>query len=510
MPTFQIGLADGRKLRIEAENQEAALAGVAHFNQSEAPQDAPVTAGGVAKSAGTGLVRGVEGLAGLPGDLGKGVDWLMDKVAGPATPEQQAQLSALRPPSSSDIINAETKVTGGLHTAGNRTERAVENVSSFIPASLGGPESLVANILKRGILPGAASEAAGQATEGTAAEPFARLAGALVQKGAARPALLDSEATLQAGRDGFDSFRQTPFAVKPGAMNDYANDTLKDFGTNRGFGPRTASETNRLLDEYASRNASAVTSNDIDQLRQELRNVQTTGGGGMRDREAAGAAISALHDRMNSFKPTDVVAGNLGDAVSTWNNAHGNYAAGMGAKSFEDIAKKATDSASAANSGLNSGNKIRAAFSSAVNDARKTRGLSDAEVAALQKTVDGTFAGNTKRYLANTLGGGGGIGGLVAGRIIGGLAGAGAGASADGGRGALEGGTVGAMLLANLLRRSYNKSVTGQASNLSQSILSRSPLAMSQAKQPSISVSPGIQRILNMSHAMTLSHGNGS
>lgn len=511
MPTFQIGLDDGRKLRIEAESQEAALAGVAHFTSNEAaPAEAPITAGGLVKSAGTGLVRGAEYLAGLPGDLGKGVDWLFDKVGGPATPEQQAQLNALRPPSSSDVINAETKLTGGLHTAGNRAERATENIASFIPASLGGPEAIAANVLKRGVLPGAVSEAAGQATEGTPLELPARMIGALVQKGAARPNIASSEDIIKAGADGFDAFRQTPFAVKPGAMNDYANSTLQDFGTNRGFTPRTARDTTGLLNEYANRSASAVTSNDIDQLRQELRNVQVTGGGGMRDKEAAGAAISALHDRMNSFHPSDVVAGNLNDAASTWNAAHGNYAAGMSAKTFEDIATKATDKASAQNSGLNSGNKVRDAFATAVNDARKTRGLSDAEVAQLQKTVDGTYVGNTKRYIANTLGGGGGIGGLVAGRIIGGLAGAGAGAAVDGGRGSIEGGTLGAMLLANLLRRSYNRSVTNQANTLSESIRSRSPLAMSQATPVGPHVTPGVQRILNMSRAIGIAHGNGS
>jgi hypothetical protein len=35
MPVFEVGLDDGRKLRIEADDQEAALAGVAHFQSQE-------------------------------------------------------------------------------------------------------------------------------------------------------------------------------------------------------------------------------------------------------------------------------------------------------------------------------------------------------------------------------------------------------------------------------------------------------------------------------------------
>src|SRR5438105_2881726 len=43
MPVFEIGLDDGRKLRVEADNEEAALAGVAHFKANEGPKaPAPV------------------------------------------------------------------------------------------------------------------------------------------------------------------------------------------------------------------------------------------------------------------------------------------------------------------------------------------------------------------------------------------------------------------------------------------------------------------------------------
>ena len=48
-----------------------------------------------------------------------------------------------------------------------------------LPAVAGGPESLLARVATRAVLPAVASETAGQLTQGTSAEPFARAAGAL-------------------------------------------------------------------------------------------------------------------------------------------------------------------------------------------------------------------------------------------------------------------------------------------------------------------------------------------
>jgi hypothetical protein len=54
MPVFQIGLDDGRSLRIEADDQAAALAGVQHFQENEKPA-AP-------SGVGAGFVHGVKGV----------------------------------------------------------------------------------------------------------------------------------------------------------------------------------------------------------------------------------------------------------------------------------------------------------------------------------------------------------------------------------------------------------------------------------------------------------------
>src|ERR1019366_3974734 len=58
-------------------------------------------------------------------------------------------------------------------------------IGEMAPGAALMPGNIAGNLLKFGVLPGAASEAAGEATQGTGAEPYARLAGAVLGGGAA-------------------------------------------------------------------------------------------------------------------------------------------------------------------------------------------------------------------------------------------------------------------------------------------------------------------------------------
>lgn len=176
MPVFDVTTPDGRKLRItapEGATKEQVIARAkehvaAPSTEPSAPQGS--TVGGLAKSLGTGVVRGAEGLAGLPGDvttaLGKGLDWL-------GAPPRARSIGG---PTTSDIIGAETKVTGGLHEPTTTGEKFASSIGEFVPSTALGPEGKLAKLLAA-IGGGVGSEAAGQATAGTAAEPIARVVG---------------------------------------------------------------------------------------------------------------------------------------------------------------------------------------------------------------------------------------------------------------------------------------------------------------------------------------------
>lgn len=150
---------------------------------------------------GMGLTKGAGMVLGMPSDvwqmLDRGYQNLMTRSAvamGMLTPEQGAKLR--QPiPGAEDYETGSQKInehllnlakTAGADTSEPTTNagRAAENVSSFIPGavSLGATtaKGIPGAALRYGVIPGATSEAAGEATEGTPLEPYARVAGAAV------------------------------------------------------------------------------------------------------------------------------------------------------------------------------------------------------------------------------------------------------------------------------------------------------------------------------------------
>lgn len=196
-------LADGLYRKFYSDMpREAFDAKVGVKATSAAPMEIKADTGtteDVAKSAGTGLVRGVAGVLGLPGAIKQGMDWgvgkLFDLAGAPAPdPRGVAIRDKFSPPTPEDIRNAGTALTGiNLYEPQTTAGKYAKTVGEFVPGALAGPGGALSNVVKFGVLPGLASEAAGQATEGTGLEPFARAGAALTTGGAA--ALLSRPST---------------------------------------------------------------------------------------------------------------------------------------------------------------------------------------------------------------------------------------------------------------------------------------------------------------------------
>lgn len=88
MPVFQIGLDDGRSLRIEADDQASALAGVQHFQEHEKPSGAVAGLEHGISSAASGISSTL-GLAGVKSDT-------LDDVAKKTAPEDYKAASLIR------------------------------------------------------------------------------------------------------------------------------------------------------------------------------------------------------------------------------------------------------------------------------------------------------------------------------------------------------------------------------------------------------------------------------
>lgn len=160
---------------------------------------APDTMTDIAKSAGSGVLKGVAGMATLPQAMHDGLGWLASKAAeqtvgrainaiksggsdfSPAPhPEKSDTLLDRLPslPRQQDIVSAIDRA-GFIHKPETTAGRYAETVGEFVPMSLAGPGNMLRNAVAFGVVPGLTSEAAGQYAEGSEYEGPARIFGAL-------------------------------------------------------------------------------------------------------------------------------------------------------------------------------------------------------------------------------------------------------------------------------------------------------------------------------------------
>lgn len=151
--------------------------------EPEVEQPAPYqgvgeVAGGLARSAGVGLLQGAIGLGTLPGNV---------EALARAGINRGAGVFGLEPPVNPDTwaINyndLKGRVEGRFgkfYEPKTRPEKYVRTLAEFAPmAAIGGTGSAMARV-GQVAAPAIVSETAGQATEGTSFEPWARIAGAL-------------------------------------------------------------------------------------------------------------------------------------------------------------------------------------------------------------------------------------------------------------------------------------------------------------------------------------------
>lgn len=186
---------------------------------AESPKEPAL--GGHIKAAAQGLGEGGVGLLGLPGDvanlasmgIAKATKYVGSKLGFEAPDYDPARDKIL--PGSADIMKAAVGEDAVPYQPKTTGEKYTRTIASFAPGGAMGRGGALARVGGQILAPGAASEAAGQATEGTAAEPYARIGAALAAPagvGAVRrtitpfPASPERQAMVQALRnEGVDS-----------------------------------------------------------------------------------------------------------------------------------------------------------------------------------------------------------------------------------------------------------------------------------------------------------------
>lgn len=483
MPDFEITSPEGKKFVVTAPDgatQDQVLA----YAQQNFAQAAPQASTGadMLKSAGTGLVKGVTALAGLPGDVrglvGSGVRWAGDKIGLPAPPADfESQAPNIGPPTSSAIQSAIESKTGKFYEPQTTAGKYAQTVSEFAPVALAGPGGIARKLVTQAAIPGVASEAAGQAAEGTGYETAARVGGALTGglaglRSKAPAVSITKDDLLSAGGKQFDTASKLGVEIKAqavtGAVQNIKNDLIAD-----GIHPKLAEKTFGILDEAMAAPAGATVT--VDNIRTLERTLGKAAGSiDPTERLAATRAKQAVQQILAKVDPADIIAGDPTKAASILKNASGDYAAGMRISDIDRKVIKAELRAQASNSGQNVANTIRQRMATIASEPKLQRGFSADEIEQIKKIAQGTVIGNTARFAGNFLGGGGGLGALIS---------AGAGHMAAGPAGLIAPG------VGFGLKKIHDAATYRQVEALKQMLLARSPLG-GQAAQLNSLASP--------------------
>lgn len=163
------------------------------------PEEEPVgIAEDVAKSGGTGLVKGTAGLVGAVGAANDTLGWLaasgleklapvVEKLAPELQDRFRESLAQVRKgpfplPSANpeEVLDVVENVGGPLYEPKTTAGEYAETAGEFVPGAAFGPGGILRRMIAQALLPAITSETAGQLTEGTELEPYARVGGAIV------------------------------------------------------------------------------------------------------------------------------------------------------------------------------------------------------------------------------------------------------------------------------------------------------------------------------------------
>lgn len=263
---------------------------------------------------------------------------------------------------------------------------------------------------------------------------------------AEKPVVPTTEELAKAGGADIQAARTSGLDVTTSSVVDHSRklqQQLFDSGISPVDAPATFAKLKALEESPAG---SIFTAGNLQSLRESLgATAQNFNPAAAKDQLAASRVIKGLDDFLPNVAEKDVLAGTPAATQELFESGRGNYAAAQRSNDITGkldrantgILERAETRAQAANSGRNIDNTIRSKVASVLEKPKEISGLSDPELDALNQVVEGGAGRNTARYIANLLGGGGGMGQSLWSSL-----GAAGGATAGGLPGAIVGATV--------------------------------------------------------------------
>lgn len=405
-------------------------------------EEGPSVVADIVKSAGAGLAEGAISMASA-GDArelaSKGVDYLGNKLgASPETVEKVktagAALARSNPltamfaigPTSDQLQKKVEEHTGEFHKPQTLAGEYARTVGQFVPAAAApGPGGIIRRVVTQAALPGVASEAAGQYTKDTAAEPYARVAAALTAAVAGSKRVAPERVTASdlkaSAKSAYESPEVKGLVLDPSAVSrvgQTAERAMEAGGARRSFaGPafNVNDELQNLPNTQVARSmqrAGLSPGATID----DIKNVRTAQGEVVRGgtdpltgqlNPQANAAVTSrkkISEYLANIPASDVIAGDAQAAGKLLRQADADYAASKRTGVVEALMRRAELQAGSANSGQNVNNAMRQKLRGLLANERKTGGFSPEEIQQLERAVLGTRTGNAARFLGNALG----------------------------------------------------------------------------------------------------------
>lgn len=387
--------------------------------------DQPSLGEDVAKSAGIGVVKGGLGLAGISGDIRElaakginrasgalGYELPQDKVA--AALKLASPGGVLAGPTSQQLQGGLETVTGPLYKPQTTAGEYAQTAGEFLPNAAMGPGGLVRRGIGQVLAPAIASETAGQLTAGTAAEPYARIAGGVAggvagaratAPRAAEAAIPAAEQIRDAARAGYQHPEVAAVQIRPASVEAAADRIAADLNR-RGQLNNVAPNTHRALDELRNTGNTpglppgVATVQEIRSVRQnlgELAKEVSPIGRPTSEAVAAGVAARRLDAYLDGLRQPDLVAGNAQRASQILREANRDWAAASKAEDIGTRLTRAERQAAKSGSGSNIDNALRQKISAVLDVPSRTVGLRPNEIAQAERVVRGTPTGNVLR-----------------------------------------------------------------------------------------------------------------
>ena len=377
----------------------------------------PNTALDMAKGAVSGLANGVAGMMGQGGDLERQIrsgvvnsgmtigNMMANALGRPGiTPQAMQNIRAVVnnaptvAPSSQAVMKDNQQVFGSPQTTPGKY---AQTIASMAPAAFGGEGSLLARGA-RVVVPGIASEAAGQMTQGTPYEHAARVAGALAggvgvtaaegmgsQMAAdrANTAATPTVDNLKAQSGAlYDQAKSLGVVVKPDSFKQFS-DTLSTDMVKEGIDKTLTPAANRALAriQEVADEGTPVPLDAIDTLR---RVASIAGESTVKsDRRIGRIIVDSLDDYVDGLTPKSVVAGNPVQAASTISAARDLWKTASKADTIENVISKAQ--ASSGDLNINLDTSLRNQFKKLANNPRGISRFDPAEQTAIQAAAGG-------------------------------------------------------------------------------------------------------------------------